>query len=183
MSYDVWLFAPTYACISTKLCLYLVNKALSLHNILVFSFHAYRTRQMSMNGGTKNNILWQKVWMCNVDYISFHDIIAKRLFSPSLFAPLHANVRQKFALDGIVQLNAFTWTSQIDKRVHIFKRQYICWIKSDKWKQHRLPPTARRTRCLILRQVNLQLWAMFDCKPSLSPMFIGQESLFKTLFK
>ena len=53
MSYDVWLFAPTYACISTKLSLYLVNKALSLHNILVFSFHAYRTRQMSMNGGTK----------------------------------------------------------------------------------------------------------------------------------
>ena len=56
MSYDVWLFAPTYACISTKLSLYLVNKALSLHNILVFSFHAYRTRQMSMNGGTKNAI-------------------------------------------------------------------------------------------------------------------------------
>ena len=56
MSYDVWLFAPTYACISTKLSLYLVNKALSLHNILVFSFHAYRTRQMSMNGGTKNSI-------------------------------------------------------------------------------------------------------------------------------
>ena len=56
MSYDVWLFAPTYACISTKLSLYLVNKALSLHNILVFSFHAYRTRQMSMNGGTKNDI-------------------------------------------------------------------------------------------------------------------------------
>ena len=55
MSYEVWLFAPTYACISTKLSLYLVNKALSLHNILVFSFHAYRTRQMSMNGGTKNN--------------------------------------------------------------------------------------------------------------------------------
>ena len=54
MSYDVWLFAPTYARISTKLSLYLVNKALSLHNILVFSFHAYRTRQMSMNGGTKN---------------------------------------------------------------------------------------------------------------------------------
>ena len=56
MSYDVWLFAPTYACISTKLSLYLVNKALSLNNILVFSFHAYRTRQMSMNGGTKNVI-------------------------------------------------------------------------------------------------------------------------------
>ena len=56
MSYDVWLFSPTYACISTKLSLYLVNKALSLHNILVFSFHAYRTRQMSMNEGTKNSI-------------------------------------------------------------------------------------------------------------------------------
>ena len=55
MSYDVWLFAPTYACISTKLSLYLVNKALSLHSILVFSLHAYRTRQMSMNGGTKND--------------------------------------------------------------------------------------------------------------------------------
>ena len=54
MSYDVWLFAPTYACISTKLSLYWVNKALSLHNILVFSFHAYRTKQMSMNGETKN---------------------------------------------------------------------------------------------------------------------------------
>ena len=60
MSYDVWLFAPTYACISTKLSLYLVNKALSLHNILVFSFHAYRTRQMSMNGGTKNTDTAQK---------------------------------------------------------------------------------------------------------------------------
>ena len=58
MSYDVWLFAPTYACISTKLSLYWVNKALSLHNMLVFSFHAYRTRQMSMNGGTKNTLLW-----------------------------------------------------------------------------------------------------------------------------
>ena len=57
MSYDVWLFAPTYACISTKLSLYLVNKALSLHNILVFSFHAYRTRQMSVNGGTKNTVI------------------------------------------------------------------------------------------------------------------------------
>ena len=55
MSYEVWLFAPTYACISAKLSLYLVNKALSLHNILVFSFHAYRTRQMSVNGGTKNS--------------------------------------------------------------------------------------------------------------------------------
>ena len=60
MSYDVWLFAPTYACISTKLSLYWVNKALSLHNILVFSFHAYRTRQMSMNGGTKNYFFFPK---------------------------------------------------------------------------------------------------------------------------
>ena len=36
-----------------SLNLYCVNKALSLHNILVFSFHTYRTRQMSVNGGTK----------------------------------------------------------------------------------------------------------------------------------
>ena len=63
MSYDVWLFAPTYACISTKLSLYLVNEALSLHNILVFSFHAYRTRQMSMNGRTKENVLFLRNWI------------------------------------------------------------------------------------------------------------------------
>ena len=56
MSYVVWLFAPTYAFISTKLSLYFVSKALSLHNILMFSFHAYRTRQMSVNGGTKKVI-------------------------------------------------------------------------------------------------------------------------------
>ena len=31
----------------------LCNKALSLNNIPVFSLHAYRTRQMSANGGTK----------------------------------------------------------------------------------------------------------------------------------
>ena len=45
--YDVWLCAPTYVCVSTN------NTALSFHNILVFTFHAYRTRQMSVNGWTK----------------------------------------------------------------------------------------------------------------------------------
>ena len=50
MSYDVWLFAPTYACISTKLSLYLVNKAFS-HTFLIDNHVRLHSSQNASNTG------------------------------------------------------------------------------------------------------------------------------------